>query len=128
MSPSLWTNGSDKTYIQQDTASGRYKDVSKGEWLTKTRAKAYRAFQARHRELNSVGEMADKLVRIVDKYLPRQAEETRIYVGRFLHHVKNLSSFDKHGAFATKEASSATDVTPTTAPRTTTTRTKGEGM
>ena len=27
--------------IQQDTASGRYKNVSKGDWLTETEAKAY---------------------------------------------------------------------------------------
>ena len=39
-----------------------------------------KSYQARRRKRNHTGELTDKLVHIVDKYLQRQAEETRIYV------------------------------------------------
>ncbi|OLP88269.1 hypothetical protein AK812_SmicGene30421 [Symbiodinium microadriaticum] len=95
--------------------SGRYKDVAEGEILTKVKAKAYRAFQARHHDRNNVGRMADKLVCIVDKYLPRQAEETRICVGRLPPPREEAPTTSKARAqqSANKTEGAHADVTPT---------------
>ena len=61
--------------------------------------------------------MADKLVRIVDKYLPRQAEEARIYVGRFPHDTKKLLRQARRVRNKVRARQggthAATDVTPT---------------
>ena len=75
----------------QQQSNRHYQDMVTGGVLTTAKAKAYRTFQARQTQrAQCSGRMADKLVCIVDKYLPLQAEETRIYVGRFPHHAKKL--------------------------------------
>ena len=59
---------------------GGWNVTSTGEILNKTQAQAYGKFLRRHRGRNKVGDTADKLVRMVDKYLPLQADETLAYV------------------------------------------------
>ena len=69
---------------------GGWKDTSTGEVLSKTQAQAYSKFPRRHLDRNKVGDIADKLVRMVDKYLPLQADETRAYVCRFPEQAESL--------------------------------------
>ena len=104
--------------------------MATGGMLTKAQAKVYRAFQERHKELNAAGRTADKVVRIVSEYLPLQslqAEETRIYVGRFPHHAKKLlrqARCIRRKAQASRGGTRATSVPPTTARGGTTAATK----
>ena len=81
--------------VQEDD-KGRLRDMETGGILPQARANNYKASQRRHRERNEVGRLADKLTHIVDKYLPMQAEETRIYVGRFPNHVGKLPPSQAH--------------------------------
>ena len=74
----------------QEDAEGRLKDTETRGTHSRTRVRAHKAYQRRHQECNEEGRRADQLVRIIDKYLPKQAEETRIYVGRFPNHVRKL--------------------------------------
>ena len=85
-----------------------------------------KSYQARRRKRNHTGELTDKLVHIVDKYLQRQAEETRIYVvstpceeasTTATTHPQKRTSEEGKDSPATK----ATDATATVVPRTTTT-------
>ncbi|OLP83212.1 hypothetical protein AK812_SmicGene36058 [Symbiodinium microadriaticum] len=69
---------------------GGWKDTSTGEVLSKTQAQAYSKFLRRHLGRDKVGDIADKLVRMVDKYLPLQADETRAYVCRFPEQAESL--------------------------------------
>ena len=62
---------------------GGLQDTATGRMLTKAQTKAYESFLRRHHDRNKVGRKADKLVRLVDKYLPLQADETRAFVCRF---------------------------------------------
>ena len=78
-------------------APGGLQDTATGKMLTKAQTKAYESFLRRHHDRNEVGRKADKLVRLVDKYLPLQADETRAFVCRFprqaaalLKRVKNI--------------------------------------
>ena len=64
-------------------APGGLQDTATGKMLTKAQTKAYESFLRRHHDRNKVGRKADKLVRLVDKYLPLQADETRAFVCRF---------------------------------------------
>ena len=71
-------------------AQGGLKDASTGEVLTKAQTRAYESFLHRHQVRNKVGKRADKLVRLVDKYLPLQADETRASVCRFPEQAESL--------------------------------------
>ena len=57
--------------------------------------------------------MADKLVRIVEKYLPKQAEETRIHIGRLPHHVNGYVDSSTAG----KDGKAPVQVNPPPPPR-----------
>ena len=69
--------------IQKDEVSVRYRNGSTGKWLSQKLAKCYEAYHARHLQRNRTGDKVDRYVHIVDKCLPKVAEEARIYVGRF---------------------------------------------
>ena len=71
-------------------ARGGLQDAATGEKLTKAQAKKYESFLRRHHDRNMVGKKADKLVRLVDKYLPLQADETRAFVCRFPEQAEAL--------------------------------------
>ena len=77
---------------QQDyrKTPGGVKDTSTGEAFSKKQTKAYESYLRRHHVRNKVGKRADELVRIVDKYLPLQADETRAYVCRFPEQAEPL--------------------------------------
>ena len=49
-----------------------------------------RAFLRRHHDRNTVGKKTDKPVRLVDKYLPLQADETGAFVCRFPEQAEAL--------------------------------------
>ena len=71
-------------------ARGGLQDTATGEKLTKAQTKKYESFLRRHHDRNTVGQKADKLVRLVDKYLPLQADETRAFVCRFPEQAEAL--------------------------------------
>ena len=51
---------------------------------------SYESYQQRLCERHRVGEQADRLVRIVDRYMPRVADENRAYVMRYPHKVGEM--------------------------------------
>ena len=68
---------------------GGYIDTQTGEPLGPERA-AYEVYLQRLCERHRVGEQADRLVRIVDQYLPKVADENRAYVMRYPHKVNAM--------------------------------------
>ena len=109
---------------------GGWKDTSTGEILNKAQAQAYGKFLRRHRGRNKVGDTADKLVRMVDKYLPLQADETRAYVCRFPEQaeslLKRVKKIRKRLRASQGESRSSTTQPSTTATGNTTRKRKGE--
>ena len=59
---------------------GGYKDAQTGEPLNREDKAGYELYQQRFSERYRVGEQADRLVQIVDRYMPRIADENRAYV------------------------------------------------
>ena len=59
---------------------GGYKDAQTGEPLNREDKASYELYQQRFSERYRVGEQADRLVQIVDRYMPRIADENRAYV------------------------------------------------
>ena len=55
-------------------------DNQTGEVLSREDAASYESYQQRLCERHRVGEKADRLVRIVDRFMPRVADENRAYV------------------------------------------------
>ena len=100
------------------------------EILNKAQAQAYGKFLRRHRGRNKVGDTADKLVRMVDKYLPLQADETRAYVCRFPEQaeslLKRVKKIRKRLRASKGESRSSTTQPSTTATGNTTRKRKGE--
>ena len=70
--------------------TGEYRCEATGEPLTKHEATSYERYQERLKDRCRMGEVADKLVRIRDKYLSIMLEESRIYVGYFPYSIKKL--------------------------------------
>ena len=109
---------------------GGWKDTSTGEILNKTQAQAYGKFLRRHRGRNKVGDTADKLVRVVDKYLPLQADETRAYVCRFPEQaeslLKRVKKIRKRLRASKGESRGSTTQPSTTATGSTTRKRKGQ--
>ena len=66
--------------IEKDEATTRFLDASTVEFLSHKQAKSYEAYHARRQQWSRTGDKLDKYIRIVDKYLPRVAEETCIYI------------------------------------------------
>ena len=62
---------------------GGYKDAQTGEPLNREDEASYELYQQRFSERYRVGEQADRLVQIVDRYMPRIADENRAYVMRY---------------------------------------------
>ena len=58
-----------------------------GEPLSREDEASYELYQQRLSERYRVGEQADRLVRIVDRYMPRITDENRAYVMRHPHKV-----------------------------------------
>ena len=86
--------------IQKDEVSVRYRNGSTGKWLSQKLAKCYEAYHARHLQRNRTGDKVDRYVHIVDKCLPKVAEEARIYVG--VSQTRRESYFSKFGRSAGK--------------------------
>ena len=75
-----WTDGSGRE-VQYNAKTGKY-TTPKGE-LNAAQQATYEQYQDRHRARCRVGDVADKLTRIVDKYLPKVADENRVFIMRF---------------------------------------------
>ena len=72
---------------EQET--GKWRD-EEGEYLTQDVAESYEAYQARLSTRHELGKAADKLVRIADRYLPKPADETRVFIMRCSHKIPEL--------------------------------------
>ena len=74
-----------------ETCEGEgYIDTQTGEPLGPVERAAYEVYLQRLCERRRVGEQADRLVRIVDQYLPKVADENRAYVMRYPHKVNAM--------------------------------------
>ena len=73
-----------------EPVTGEYRCEATGEPLTKHEAASYERYQERLKDRCRMGEVADKLVRIRDKYLSIMLEECRIYMGYFPYSIKKL--------------------------------------
>ena len=67
-----------------------YVDAQTGETLGTAETADYEGYLHRLGERHRVGEQADRLVRIVDKHLPKVAAENRAYVMRYPHKVHEM--------------------------------------
>ena len=65
-------------------------DAQTGETLGTAETADYEGYLHRLGERHRVGEQADRLVRIVDKHLPKVAAENRAYVMRYPHKVHEM--------------------------------------
>ncbi|CAE7652904.1 unnamed protein product [Symbiodinium sp. CCMP2592] len=81
----LWVNKEVKTNDE-----GELFLASSGEPLTPQQAGEYAAYQARLSHRYRLGDQADRLVRIVDKWLPHVAAENRVFTMRFPEKVPAL--------------------------------------
>ena len=72
---------------EQET--GKWRD-EEGEYLTQDVAESYEAYQGRLSTRHELGKAADKLVRIADRYLPKPADETRVFIMRCSHKIPEL--------------------------------------
>ena len=66
----------------RQTQEGDYLDCSTGELLGQQESKEYEQHQQRFLKRCKLGGKADRLVRIVDRYMPRIAAESRVYTMR----------------------------------------------
>ena len=69
---------------------GGHMDTHTGEKLSEKDEAEYALYQKRLCERYGVGEMADRLVKIVDRYMPKVADENRAYVMRYPGQVKTM--------------------------------------
>ena len=69
---------------------GGYKDNQTGEMLSQEDEADFMLCQQRLRDRYRVGEMADRLVQIVDRYMPKVADENRAFVMRYPKQVKTM--------------------------------------
>ena len=74
--------------VQFNAKTGKY-TTSKGE-LSAAQQATHEQYQNRHRTRCRVGDVADKLTRIVDKYLPKVADENRVFIMRFPNKASKL--------------------------------------
>ena len=61
-----------------------------GEDLPKEAAESWEAYKKRLKTRHKLGKSADKLVRMVDRFLPKVAAETRVFIMRFPHEIPDL--------------------------------------
>ena len=79
----LYEPTAEDRWISRQTTTceeGDYIDNQTGEVLSREDAASYESYQQRLCERHRVGEQADRLVRIVDRYMPRVADENKPYV------------------------------------------------
>ena len=69
---------------------GGHMDTHTGEKLSEKDEAEYALYQKRLCERYGVGEMADRLVKIVDRYMPKVADENRAYVMPYPGNVKTM--------------------------------------
>ena len=74
----------------QLSPEGDYVDNTTGEALSTEEREEYERYQRRFHKRCKLGGKADRLVRIVDRYMPRIAEENRIFVMRFPDKVEKM--------------------------------------
>ena len=74
----------------QLSPGGDYVDNTAGETLTTAEREAYERYLERFHKRCKLGGKADRLVRIVDRYMPRIAEENRVFVMRFPDKVEKM--------------------------------------
>ena len=75
--------------VQFDWEKGRYIKPT-GEVLNATEEGTLAQYRRRHIVRCRAGDLADKLTRMVDKYLPRVANESRLYIMRFPETIPKL--------------------------------------
>ena len=75
--------------VQFDWEKGKYMKTT-GEVLSATEESTFGHYRSRHIIRCRAGDLADKLTRITDKYLPRVANESRVYIMRFPETVPKL--------------------------------------
>ena len=56
----------------------------------KEAAESWEAYKKRLKTRHKLGKSADKLVRMVDRFLPKVAAETRVFIMRFPHEIPDL--------------------------------------
>ena len=75
--------------VQCDWEKGKYMKTT-GEVLSATEESTFGHYRSRHIIRCRAGDLADKLTRITDKYLPRVANGSRVYIMRFPETVPKL--------------------------------------
>ena len=84
-------NGSpDRSQLAKREATRTLKRGSHSAEKAKQAQASYELYQQRFSERYRVGEQADRLVQIVDRYMPRIADENRAYVMRYPHKVGEM--------------------------------------
>ena len=68
----------------------KYRDAQTGETLAPEDEASYEHYRRRLCERYRTGEQADRLVRIVDRYMPAIADENRTYVMKYPHKVLTM--------------------------------------
>ena len=74
----------------RQTQEGDYLDCSTGEVLGQQESKEYEQYQQRFLKRCKLGGKADRLLRIVDRYMPRIAAENRVFTMRFPEKVHDM--------------------------------------
>ena len=74
----------------QLSPGGDYVDNTTGEALSTEEREEYERYQRRFHKRCKLGGKADRLVRIVDRYMPRIAEENRTFVMRLPDKVEKM--------------------------------------
>ena len=81
------------TWIPRKIATsegGAYVDNETGELLSQEKTADYERYMQRLSDRFRTGEQADRLVRIVDQYMPRVADENRVFVIRHRNKVAGM--------------------------------------
>ena len=76
---------------------GGYKDNETGERLSQDDEADFMLYQQRLCDRYRLGEIADRLVQIVDRYMPRVADENRAYVMRYPSQKSRCLRFTEAG-------------------------------
>ena len=80
-----WVNSE----IKLNNQTGDYVKPT-GEALNKGEKASYKKYQRRHRDRCLLGDAADKLCRITDRYMPRMADENRVFIMKFPEQAPQL--------------------------------------
>ena len=80
-----WANST----IKHSDKTGDYVKPT-GEALNRAEKAAYKQYRRRHKDRCLLGDAADKLCRITDRYMPRIADESRVFVMKFPEQAPQL--------------------------------------